>query len=169
MGMIIGRTRPVTAAVTALLLAATGAVLAASPADAAAPVPTVRVRISDHAIKFIGGGASTSNGVTTLHAGRYHFRVLSAGGSHALQLIRLRAGYTPDQLQEDFAALDSGDVAAVQRIDNGVDFRGGVNAKENAPGDLVVKLGAGPLMAFDTNGDASASLQIVGSRTSKTR
>jgi hypothetical protein len=162
MGTFTGRTRHVTAAVTALLLAATGTVLAAAPADAAAAVPTVRVRISDNAITFIGGGASTENGVTTLHAGRYHFRVRSAGGSHALQLIRLRPGYTAQQLQQDFAGLDSGDVGAVQRIDNGVDFRGGVNAKENAPGHLVVKLGAGPLMAFDTNGDASASLQIVG-------
>ena len=51
---------------------------------------------------FIGGGATTAGGVTTLHAGRYHFHVVGRGGDHILQLLRFQNGYTPRQAQQDF-------------------------------------------------------------------
>ena len=79
--------------------------------------------------------------MTTLHADRYHFHVRGVGGGHSLQLARLQNGYTLDQAQQDFQKLNSDvpDVAAVERIDNGVIFLGGADARKGKhPGDMVV-------------------------------
>ena len=76
MGIRLHRTK-VVAAATAVVSAAALALVAAAPADAATAVKTVRVRMSDSSITFIGGGATTSGGVTTLHAGRYQFHVVA--------------------------------------------------------------------------------------------
>ena len=160
MGNRTHRTRAIAAGTTAALLAITVAVTAA-PAEAAT-VRTVKVRMSDSAITFSGGGATTANGVTTLHAGRYHFHVVSASGGHVLQLLSFRNGYTAQQAQEDFPKAFSGDVPAVQRVDNGVDFRGGAGATAKHPGDMVVTLYAAQLMAVDQNGEAAAMLHVVG-------
>ena len=94
MGIRLHRTK-VVAAATAVVSAAALALVAAAPADAATAVKTVRVRMSDNSITFIGGGATTSGGVTTLHAGRYQFHVVARGGAHSLQLLRFQNGYTP--------------------------------------------------------------------------
>lgn len=161
MGIRTHRTRTFAAATSAALLAATAAVTAAAPADAAA-VKTVKVRITDSAITFSGGGATTANGVTTLHAGRYHLHVVTPSGGHALQLLRLRNGYTVQQAQQDFPVAGPDNVAAVQRIDNGIDFRGGIDTKPKHPGDMVVKLTAAAYTAADFNGNAMASLNVVG-------
>ena len=98
MGIRLHRTK-VVAAATAVVSAAALALVAAAPADAATAVKTVRVRMSDSSIIFTGGGATTSGGVTTLHAGRYHFHVVGRGGDHSLQLLRFQNGYTPEQAQ----------------------------------------------------------------------
>lgn len=135
--------------------------LAAAPAEAA-EVKTVKVTMSDTAIAFRGGGAETANGVTMLRSGRYHFTVRSTKGGHALQLARFNEGYTPEQAQKDFQSAFEGDVAAVQRIDNGMVFLGGASARPNRPGSLVVKLGAGHYAALDQNGPAFAMLHMVG-------
>lgn len=160
MGISTYRTRAIAAAAATALFAVTAAVTGAAPAAAA--VKTVKVRMSDSAITFSGGGATTANGVTTLAAGRYRFHVVSASGNHILQLLSFRNGYTAEQAQKDFEAAFSGDVAAVQRIDNGVVFRGGAGAREKNPGDMVVTLPAAQLVAMDVNGDAVAPLNVVG-------
>ena len=161
MGFRTHSTKAIAAAAATALFSVTAAVTAASPAEAAT-VKTVNVRMSDNAITFHGGGASTANGVTTLHAGRYHFHVVSAAGDHVLQFLNFRNGYTAEQATQDFQSAFGGDVAAVQRIDNGVVFRGGVDAKKGHPGDMVVTLPAGQHAAIDQNGDAVAPLNVVG-------
>jgi hypothetical protein len=161
MGIRLHRTRAVAAA-TAVVSAAALALVAAAPAEAATAVPTVKVRMSDSSITFSGGGATTSGGVTTLHAGRYRFHVVSAGGDHILQLLRFRNGYTPQQAQQDFPNAFEGNVAAVQRVDNGVVFLGGADAAPKHPGTMVVKIRATQMMAIDQNGDATAMVNVVG-------
>jgi hypothetical protein len=161
MGIRTHRTKAIAAAAATALFAVTAAVTAASPAEAST-VKTVNVRMSDNAITFHGGGASTANGVTTLHAGRYHFHVVSAAGDHTLQFLNFRNGYTADQATQDFQSAFEGDVPAVQRIDNGVVFRGGADARKGNPGDMVVTLPAGQHVAIDQNGDAVAPLNVVG-------
>jgi uncharacterized cupredoxin-like copper-binding protein len=167
MGIRLHRTRTVAAA-TAVISAAALAFVAAAPADAATAVKTVRVRMSDSSIIFTGGGATTAGGVTTLHAGRYHFHVVGRGGHHSLQLLRFQNGYTAEQLQKDFAGDPSQDVTIVQRIDNGVVFLGGVDAAPKHPGDLVVKLRATQLIAADFGGDAIAKVNVVGTAPEQT-
>jgi hypothetical protein len=162
MGIRRNRTRATAAAAATALFAVTAALSVATPAQAA--VKTVRVHISDSAISFSGGGATTSNGVTTLHAGRYHFHAMTGGGAHSLQFVRLQNGYTLDQALQDFQTLngDTPDIAAVQRIDHGVLFLGGVDAAPKAPGDMVTTVRSGQVFAFDVQGNAMAPLNVVG-------
>ncbi|MGH8892893.1 MAG: hypothetical protein ACRDWY_06250 [Actinomycetes bacterium] len=161
MGTRTYRTRAIaTGTVGALIAAVTVALTTAAPAEAA--VKTVDVRMTANAITFSGGGASTANGVTTLRPGRYHFHVVARGGGHALQLLALRGGYTAEQAQQDFPLAFEGNVEAVQRIDNGVDFRGGAAARPKHPGDMVVALKAGPLLAVDQASPTIAPLNISG-------
>ena len=161
MGIRTHRTRAIAASATAALFAVTVAMTAATPAEAAT-VKTVKVRMSAGTISFSGGGATTANGVTTLHSGRYRFHVVSASGAHALQLLRFRNGYTAQQAQSDFNDAFSGNVAAVQRIDNGVDFLGGISSRAKHPRDMVVTLRSAQLAAIDQNGNAMAALNVVG-------
>jgi hypothetical protein len=161
MGIRTHRTKAIAAAACAALVCATVAVTAAAPAEAATS-HTVKVKMSDNAIKFSGGGASTTNGQTTLHAGRYHFHVVTSAGDHFLQLLRFKNGYTAQQAGADLPAAFQGNVAAVRRIDNGVVFRGGADARPQHPGDMVVNLKAGPFVAIDQNGNAVAFVTVVG-------
>jgi hypothetical protein len=165
--MGIHRTRAIAAAASAALVVATIAVTAAAPAQAAT-THTVKAKMSDSAITFSGGGASTANGTTTVHAGRIHFHVVTGAGNHFLQLIRFRNGYTAQQAQGDFGKAFSGNVAAVQRLDKGVVFRGGADARPQHPGDMVVVLKAGQYMAIDQNGNAGALLTVVGRAATNT-
>ena len=93
---------------------------------------------------------------------------MAKGGAHALQLVRFRNGYTPQQAQSDFNDAFSGDVAAVRRIDDGVVFLGGASANPKHAGDMAVSLTRGPLMALDQNGQAAAFLTVSGTRRSGT-
>ena len=137
------------------------AVTAAAPAQAASS-HTVKVKMSDSSITFSGGGSSTANGVTSIHSGRYHFHVVTSAGNHALQLLRFKNGYTAQQAGADLPKAFQGNVAAVQRIDNGVTFRGGADARPGNPGDMVVILKPGKFFAIDQNGNAVAQLSVVG-------
>jgi len=137
--------------------------LATTPvASAATTIPTVTVHMSASKITFSGGGASTANGVTSLHAGRYHFHVVTSSGDHALQLMRFHNGYTAQQAQQDFGDAFNGDVQAVQRIDHGVVFRGGAEARPKHPGDMWLWLNDGEFFAVDQNGNAAAVLDVTG-------
>lgn len=162
------RTKGIAAAATVAVAAATVAVTTAGPAEAAT-THTVTVRMSDSAITFRGGGSSTANGATTLHAGQYHFHVTTGAGDHALQLVRFRNGYTAQQAQSDLPKAFQGDVAAVQRVDNGVVFRGGADARPGHPGDMVVTLKAAQYMAVDQNGNAGALLTVTGTAPKSSR
>jgi hypothetical protein len=168
MGTRTSRVRAIAAAATAAALAVTAAMTAAAPAEAAS-VKTVKVRMTDTAITFSGGGATTANGVTTLRAGRYHFHVVAPSGGHALQLVRFRNGYTPEQAMQDFQPAFEGDVPAVQRLDHGVEFRGGASARPHHPGDMYVSLRAAQFMAIDQNGTAGALLQVTGTPPNQPR
>jgi hypothetical protein len=156
--------RTVAAATAAVLCSVTAVVAAAAPAQAA--VKTVRVHMTDSAITFHGGGAMPMDGMTMLPAGRYHFHVRATDGAHSLQLLRFQNGYTPEQAQQDFVSAFEGDVAAVQRIDNGVLFIGGASARPGNPGDMVARVRAGQIAALDVNGQAMALLQVSGSGAS---
>lgn len=159
--MGIHRTKAIAAAASAALVVATVAVTAAAPAQAASS-HTVKVKMSDSAITFSGGGSSTANGVTSIHSGRYHFHVVTSAGNHTLQLLRFKNGYTAQQAGADLPKAFQGNVAAVQRIDNGVTFRGGADARPQHPGDMVVILKPGKFFAIDQNGNAVAQLSVVG-------
>jgi hypothetical protein len=161
------RKRAIAIGGVATMLTTVGLATATTAADAAAAIPVVTVHMSASKITFTGGGASTANGVTTLHAGRIHFHVVTASGDHALQFMRFHNGYTAQQAQNDFNGAFSGDVPAVQRIDHGVVFRGGAEALPKHPGDMVVSLPAAQFMATDQNSNASATLNIVGKAPSR--
>ena len=161
------RVRTAAAVGATLALSGTGLLAAMPAADAAAAIPTVTVHVTAKSITFSGGGATTSNGVTTVHAGRIHFHVTTGKGDHALQIMRFHNGYTAQQAQQDFQSAFNGDVPAIDRIDHGVVFRGGAEAKPHLPGDMVVSLAKGQFMAVDQNGNAAAVLQVVGTAPSR--
>ncbi len=161
MNIRVRRYRAVAAGTAAVLCSVTAVVAAAAPAEAAA-VKTVRVRMTDSAITFHGGGAMAMNGTTMLPAGRYRFHVVAPDGAHSLQLLRFQNGYTPDQAQQDFVTAFEGDVAAVQRIDNGVVFIAGASARPHKPGNMVARVRAGEVAALDVNGSAMGLLQVTG-------
>jgi hypothetical protein len=167
MGIRSTRARTLAVASAAAIASTTGLVITTTAADAAASIPTVTVHVTAKHITFSGGGASTANGVTTLHAGRIHFHVTTGSGDHALQLLRFHNGYTPQQAAQDFNDAFSGNVPAVQRIDTGIVFRGGAEALPHHPGDMVVSLAAGQFMALDQNGNAVAPLNVVGKQPSR--
>ncbi|MDX6259619.1 MAG: hypothetical protein QOH84_1307, partial [Kribbellaceae bacterium] len=96
------RTRAVAVAGATAIVSTMGLVATSTVADAAASIPTVTVHITSKQITFSGGGATTSNGVTTLHAGRIHFHVTAGTGDRSLQLLRFHNGYTAQQSQQDF-------------------------------------------------------------------
>src|SRR3954454_10341812 len=114
------RARALALASAAAIVSTTGLVAGPPAADAAASIPTLTVHMSASKITFTGCGASTANGVTTLHAGRIHFHVVTASGDHVLQLARLHNGYTLDQASTDLNDAFSGNVPAVQRVDQGI-------------------------------------------------
>jgi hypothetical protein len=156
------RLRAAVAVSTVTTLGCAGMV-AATRAGAASTLPTVNVTVTDSGMTFSGGGATTSNGVTTLHAGRYRFHVTTPKGDHALQLFRLHNGYTQEQFGKDAGpAFQNGDVAAVDRIDKGAVFRGGAEATAGHPGDVYVALSEATFYAFDFNGNAHHQLNVTG-------
>ena len=162
------RVRTAAAVGATLALSGTGLLAAMPAADAAAAIPTVTVHVTAKAITFSGGGATTdSNGVTTIHAGRVHFHVTTGKGDHTLQLARFHNGYTMQQAQKDFQSAFNGDVAAIDRIDHGVVFRGGADATPHHPGDMIVSLAKGQFLATDQNGNAGAMLNVVGTAPSR--
>jgi hypothetical protein len=139
-------------------------VLSTSPVDAA----TVRhatataspgsrlvvARMSSTHVKFSVG--------SSLRAGRVTFRVVSPKGDHELQLLRLHPGYSLQQAGADFGKAFNGDVAAVRRLDAGITFRGGAEAKPHHNGLFTVSLKAGDYLAVDQDSNAMAPLHVFG-------
>ena len=161
MKMSVARSPRVVAALTVLGLAASG-VLAAPATAAPAPrdlsvkgVPTIVARMTSHHIRLSVGDS--------VRAGRVTFKVVTGDGrNHALQLLRLHRGYTPRESQADFRRAFSGDVAAVNRLDDNITFLGGALTRPGKPGWFSVNLHANRLMVVDQNGPAAAVLRVHG-------
>lgn len=146
------------AAVTAASLGAAAVVGgSAAGASARAGIPTVTVHVGNGRIGVVGG-----DGSPTLHAGRIHFRVITGGGDHILQILRLRHGYTLQDAGHDFGPAFSGNTAAIGRLDDNVIFRGGARALPDKPGSFVVTLRAGQFYFIDQNSNAVKAFRVVG-------
>lgn len=159
------RARSIAVGSAVAMLAATG--VGVTAAQASTSISTVNVTVGNSRITFTGGGATNANGVTTLHAGRYHFHVTTASGDRQFEIVHLRSGYTAQQLHKDLANLFSGSLSTVQRVDRKVELRGGNEETKATPGDTIVALAAGKYLAVDANGSARRQLNVVGSAPSQ--
>jgi hypothetical protein len=99
----------------------------------------------------------------TVHAGRIMFRAVTKDRTHLLQVARLRPGYTVQQAGADINKAFQGDVAAVNRVDDGVSFRGGVETHPSHPGRYSTVLTAGHYVVLDQDGGGLALLTVTGS------
>lgn len=133
--------------------AATHAGSAASPQVVVAHMTASHIRLSDD----------------TVHAGRILFKARTKHGGHTLQVARLRHGYTIEQASADLDKAFQGDVAAVQRVDRGVAFRGGAETRPLRPGRFSVVLRAGQYVVLDQDGGGLAMLTVTGSHVRRVR
>src|SRR5580765_5525765 len=123
--------RCVVAALAAATLAGgVGSVASPVAATTPAPIPTLTVTITSQVVKVH----------TLLHAGAVRYNVVTPAGSHSLQILRLKQGYTPADADKDFGGAFGGNVAAVDRIDKNVLFYGGVPTTPSHPGSMIVSL-----------------------------
>jgi hypothetical protein len=99
----------------------------------------------------------------TVHAGRILFKAKTTDGGHVLQVARLRNGYTIEQAGPDIEKAMQGDVPAVQRVDHGISFRGGVATHPLRPGRYSTVLKAGQYVVLDQQGGGLAMLTVTGS------
>jgi len=142
------------AAISATVVTFAGGVVAATPALALAPVPTVVVHVSGKSVSL-----STGN---RMHAGRTVFKVVTRKGDHTLQIARLRNGYTLAQAGADLNKAFGGDVRAIRRVDRNVVFRGGAEARPNKPGRFAVTLPRGKFVFIDQNSNAFTMVTVFG-------
>ena len=98
----------------------------------------------------------------TVHAGRILFRAVTNDRDHTLQLARLRNGYTLQQAGTDIPKALRGEVAAVNRVDTGISFHGGVETHASRPGSYSTVLTAGHYIVLDQGGDGLAMLSVTG-------
>jgi hypothetical protein len=125
----------------------TRTISATTPQLVVAHMTSSRIRLSDD----------------TVHAGRIMFRAVTKDRGHLLQVARLRPGYTVQQAGADINKAFQGDVAAVNRVDDGVSFRGGVETHPLHPGSYSTVLSAGHYVVLDQDGDGLALLTVTGS------
>jgi hypothetical protein len=138
----------------AVTATAVAGVVAASPAVAAAPVPTVVVHVNSKHVSL-----STGN---RLHAGRTMFKVVTGKGDHTLQIARLRNGYSLAQAGSDLPKAFSGDVKAIRRVDRNIVFRGGAETRPGKPGWFAVSLPPGQFVFTDQNSNAFTIVKVFG-------
>lgn len=99
----------------------------------------------------------------TVHAGTIQFKAVSADGKgHELQLFRLHKGYTLQQAGADIGKSFKGDVAAINRVDNNITFRGGALTRNGKPGYVTVNLAKGHYYVLDQNGGGLSWLDVRG-------
>lgn len=153
-------------ALAAMFTAGTGAVALASSGGAertsAAAVPVVTVHMAKDSVRLSGGGATNSNGQTTLHAGRVQFHLVTKHGDHVLMIMRFHNGYTPQQAQQDFDKAFNGDKAAIKRLDDGVIFRGGSETRPSSSSVTVVTLRKGQYFFVDENSNGFRVVNVKG-------
>lgn len=142
----------VAALVVALATAVAGAVLVPSPGDAVGAVPTIRATMGTTSIRLSSH---------TVAAGLVRFTVV-APTARTVQLFRLRKGYTRGAFRRDLEDATMGMVDAVKRVDRGVVWAGGAEAKPNRPGRFAQRLTAGRYFLMDQNGPARTWLDVTG-------
>ena len=86
-------------------------------------------------------------------------------GHAAVQLVRLRQGYTFDDLRAD---LESGDLGAIRRIDRKAVFYGGMPATHRRPSHFGVRLDPGTYWLFDADTPRWVSLRVTGAPQRRT-
>lgn len=127
---------------------------------------TAAPQVTDHAatapVIVVHMGSQIHLSTTSVRAGQITFKVVTRKGDHELQLARLRKGYTMAQAGADIGRSFTGDVAAINRVDKGIDFRGGAEARPHSHGLFTTKLGAGHYVALDQNGNGLAMLTVRG-------
>jgi len=142
----------VAAIAVALATAVTGAVLGPAQANAAGSIPTIRATVGNTTIRL------TSHTVTS---GLVRFTVV-APTARTVQLYRLRTGYTRGAFRRDLEDATMGMVDAVRRVDHGVVWAGGAEAKRFRPGRFAQRLTAGTYFLMDQNGPARTWLTVTG-------
>jgi hypothetical protein len=140
------------AAGASLGLALMGTQLVAPAADAAQPVaraaaPTITVKVSDTAIKLSS---------SSIRAGLVTFKAVDkkAKGAAVLQVLRLHAGYTLQQLSGDIPKAFNGDTTAIATVDDNVDWLAGAEARATKPGWFQERLTKGQYVFIDQNQQA---------------
>jgi len=148
------RNKAAAATFAAALSTVAGGTLATAPiaASAANPPKAVVVTMSGKAITL---------STTSIPAGKVVFKVESAGGVHALQLLQLAEGYTKKQAIHDVNAAFGGDKAAIKRVDTKITWLGGANASPGHPGTVATRLTPGTYYATDQNGNANTKFEVV--------
>lgn len=154
------------AAITALGLATMTAGVAVPAADAARPVqpraaaaPVIKATMTKSTLKL-----STH----TVRAGLLQFKAVTGKGQHILQMLRLHPGYGPQDLGPDIGKAFRGDLAAIARVDDNVDWLSGATALPGKPGRFEISLKAGTYIAVDQNGNGFDQLAVTGSVQKRT-
>jgi hypothetical protein len=104
----------------------------------------------------------------SVRAGLIMFKATAKKGTHILQVLHLHPGYGPQQLIPDVTAAFKGDLAAIARVDDNVDWLSGATAVPGKAGWFEVKLKAGTYFAVDQNGNGFDQLTVTGSVQKRT-
>jgi hypothetical protein len=125
----------------------------ARPAAAAANLPVLHVEVT------VDGRGITS-ATSGLRPGNTVFDLTMRGRGHAaVQLLRLRHGYTVQQLRRD---LEKDSVRVIRRIDRRVVFYGGMPVSRNKPAHFGAEVDAGRYFLFDFDHPRQARLRVHG-------
>ncbi len=142
----------VAAVVAALATAVTGTAMLPSQVDASAKVPAIKVTMTKKAIRL-----STHS----VQAGRVRFRVVTPGGDHVLQVMRLHQGYSLQQAAKDVGRAFQGRVPAIKRVDRRITWAGGAETRKNHPGRFAVTLTPGTYYLIDQNDQTSTVVSTL--------
>ena len=152
----------------AVALAATAATVGAmtvstsSAGAAAKPAPyhVVTIHVNNHRV-IVGKN-------NKIGAGRTLFRVVTHQGDHIINLGRFRKNYSLGQFAQDLPKAFSGDVPAINRVDDGTVFRGGSESRPGQMGQFSADLAAGTYYFFDSNTNKFAQVKVVGKQVPRT-
>jgi hypothetical protein len=147
--------RRITAALgitTATILALTG--FGQTLADAGTSLKTVTVTLTPKTVTLSTG--------SSLHAGRYLFKVVVPSGSDTLQLARLAPGFSLAQANKDVNAAFGGNVPAVRIVDKKIHWYGGIGSAAGQPGLFVETLYAGTYYFTGQGANAVRAVHVFG-------
>jgi hypothetical protein len=138
--------------VSALSLGLTG--LGHGVADASTSLKSVTITMNAKSITLSSG--------SSLHAGRYIFKVVEPNGDDSIQLVTLARGYSVAQAKSDINSAFGGKVSAVRTIDKKIHWFGGVEASTRHPGYFAETLYAGTYYLTEQGGNAITTLHVYG-------